>query len=275
MQVIFVTQSLMPERQEQLLQMLLDALRLGPDQLGQALQHFRGELTPALAKQVHEQYDAAFQRQDANAAIAAATLAGRIYNFIGQREEAFNSFVDYLNVLFKLAQSEQEYANVHGSLRQMLAGDPYGKGSPLTALRAAVLGADSAFFACEAAEAEANKKHWLQAALEDLEAGTKFLADPRSVPLIPAYASTTVAVYRRCVLERWSGEPWAASALAALTLVLDQTVPQKVIYPGNDSKTTNISEARAQMSTLYNHSVCTGDPPTGTPISGLFGRKSG
>jgi hypothetical protein len=263
----------MPERQELLLQALLDAFQLGQDKLGEALQQFRGELTPALAEQTSQRYVAALQQQDANGAIAAAILASRIYNFIGHREDAFNSFLDYLNVLYQLAQTEDAYANVHQVLHQMLERDPYGEGSPLTGLRAAVLGGDSAFFACEAATEDAHKQHWLQAALQDLQSAIPLLANPASSPLIPAFTSTTVAVYRRCVMQHWIGEPWAASGLAALTLALDQAVPQKVIYPGNDPKTAYISAARAEMSTLYSRSAYTGDPPSGTPISGLFGRK--
>lgn len=265
----------MPETSDQLLQTLLDAFRLGPDQLGNALERFRDELTPALAYQAQQRYRTAVQQHSAAGAMAASTVASRVFNFTGHREEAFNSFVDYLYVLFMLAQTMEEYAHVFNMLQEVLNGDPYGgSGSPLTALRAVLLKADSAFFACEASVVEAIKEFWLQAALETLAAGTPFLADQRSQQLIPGYASTAVAVYRRCVLQRWIGEPWAASGLAALTLALDRDFPRKVIYPGNDAKTENISEARAAMSTLYNRSAYIGDPPTGTPASGLFGRKT-
>ena len=257
------------------MELLYGAYRMGPDKLGETLAQLRGELTPDLAQQALRDYHAAVGRQDADGAIAAATIASRIFNFIGHREDAFNALVDYFYVLFMLAETEAAYADVYTALRQVLAGDPYGEGSPLTGLRALMLAADGGFFACEAAADEARKKHWLQAALESLEDGAKYLGGAGTAELIPSYASTAVAVYRRCVKNGWVGEAWAAARLAAVTQALDRAAPGKVSYPGDIAKTANIDEARAEMSGLYNRGAYAGERRSGESLSGLFGRKGG
>jgi hypothetical protein len=259
---------------DQLLELFYGAFPKGPDALGQALAQFRSELTADLAKMALDRYSAAVNRQDADGAIASATIASRIFNFIGRREDAFNALVDYFYVLYMLAQTEKAYADIHTALTSILAQKPYDNGAPETGLRALVLCADCGFFACEAAAADASKQHWLQAALQSLQEGSQYLTLSGAPVLIQGYASTTVAVYRRCLSAGWIGEPWAAPGLAAVTAALDRAVPAKVVYPGNDSKTANIDEGRAEMSAAFDHGVYRGEPSPAPNVSGLFGRKS-
>lgn len=261
---------------EPLLDLLYAAFPKGPDALGQALAQFRAELTPELGKMAHDRYLDAANRQDAGGAIASATIASRIYNFIGRREDAFNALVDYFYVLYLLAQTEKAYADIHTALTSVLAQKPYENGSPETAMRALILCADCGFFACEAAAEDAARQHWLGAALESLRNGSQYLAVREAPVLLQGYASTAVAVFRRCVSAGWTGEPWAAPGLAAVTAALDRNVPGKVIYPGNDSKTANIDKGRAEMSAAFNHGAYRGErsePAPAPKISGLFGRK--
>lgn len=258
---------------DQLLDLFYQTFPKGLDALGQALGQFRSELTADLAKMALDRYSAAVDRQDADGAIASATIASRIFNFIGRREDAFNALVDYFYVLFLLAQTEKAYADIHTALRQVLAQKPYDNGAPETGLRALMLCADCGFFACEAAAADADKQHWLQAALQSLQDASQYLALTRAPILIQGYASTAVAVYRRSLSRGWTGEPWAAPGLPAVTAALDRDVPGKVIYPGNDSKTANIDEGRAEMSAAYNHGVYRGDRSPAPNVLGLFGRK--
>jgi hypothetical protein len=261
-------------RNDQLLKLLYDAFPHGSEQLNQAMENIRGELTPELAAQASERYKAAIERQDAPGAFAASTIAFRILNLLGRREDAFNALVDRFYVRFMLAQTEKDYADIRTELREVLAGYSYGQGSPDTGLRARVLSADCAFFACESVAEDTAKKRWLQAALESLQDGVQFLTETRTSLLILQFSCTTVAVYQVCVSKGWVGEPWAASRLAALTAVMDRATPAKLIFPGDDAKTASIDAARAQMSYLYNSSY-TREETTGQKVSGLFGRKQG
>jgi hypothetical protein len=261
-------------RNDQVLELLYGAFEEGPDALGQALVQFRPDLTPELAEQASRQYCAAMRRQDPGQAIAASTIASRIFNFLGRREEAFNALVDNFSVFYMLAQTEKAYADINTALRQVLSSDRYGNGSSLTALRAWVLAADCAFFACEAATDETSKQYWLQTALDSLLHGATYLADENTSVLIPNYLSTTVAVYRRCLNSGWVGKAWAAAGLAHLTAALDLTVPCKVDYPGKDAKTANVDDARVEMSAIYNHGAYASDRTPGRELSALFRRKS-
>ena len=261
-------------RNDQLLELFYGAFRVGDDPLGQALAKYRGELRPVLARQASEGYLTAIQRQDLDGAFAAATIASRIYNFIALREEAFNALIDSFSVLYMRAETVEAYADINTAIRNILSGNPYGEGSPLTGLRALNLAADCGFFASEATTDPEVKKRWLQAALAALVDGTRYLA-PSTSDLIPGYTSTAVAVYRRCVGNGWVGEPWAAAPLAAVTAKLDSAVPGKVNYSGDDAKTLNIDAARAEMSGVFNHQVYSGgEKPAASHLSGLFGRKS-
>lgn len=267
--------NLFMSRNDQLLQVFYEAYRLGDDPLGMALAQYRTELNPELAKQASDGYIPAMQHQDLNTAMAAATIGSRIYNFIGLREEAFNAMIDSFSVLYMRAETVDAYADIYTAIRDVMAGNPYGEGSPLTGLRALNLAADCGFFASEATADPKVKKFWLQAALAALVDGTKYLG-ASTADLIPGYTSTAVAVYRRCVGNGWVGEPWAAAPLTAVTAKLDSAVPSKVNYSGDDAKTSNIDAARTEMSGVFNHSAYVGgETPAVSPLSGLFGHKTG
>jgi hypothetical protein len=259
----------------ELLEMFYGAFRMGDDQLGQALVQYRNELTPELAAKVSDEYMSAMQRRDLGGAFAAASIASRIYNFIGLREDAFNSLIDSFYVLYLRAETVKAYTDINIAIRNLLAGDPYGEGSPLTALRALNLAADCGFFACEAATDAEVKKQCLQAALAALVEGTKYVG-PSTSDLIPGYAGTAVAVYQRCVGNGWVGEPWAVTPLTAVAVKLDNAVPGKVTYTGDDAKASKIDAVRTEMSAVFNHQAYSGgEKPEASHMSGLFGRKSG
>ena len=114
---------------------------------------------------------------------------------------------------------------------------------------------------------------WLGAALESLDEAIPYLSGAE--PLHPQYASTAVAVYKRCVSKGWSGERWAAARLASVTQALDRAAPRKLQYPGEPAKDQTIDRARAEMSALYDRGAYAGEPLSGVQESGLFGRKRG
>jgi len=244
----------------------------GPDFLDQALNQLREELTFELADKASQNSVKAIQEGDANKALALSTISSRVFNLLGRREEAFTALTNFFNILFMLAQTEKAYADIYLPLTEILASNPYGQGEPSTGLRAWVLAADCAFFACEAAADDARKKHWLEAALTSLMEAARFLNASDAAAFHPQYASIAVAVYRRCLSKDWLGEPWAAANLAKVTRALDQAVPGKLSYtePGKDE---NIHEGRAVMSETFNNGAYGGGPPPGSPVLGLLGRK--
>src|SRR5437016_8975105 len=104
-----------------LLQLLYAKYKLGQDQLGQALAQSRPQLTPALAQQALRDCQAAIGSGNAGAALAASTVASRVYAFIGRREDACKALMDTFNIMFMLAQTEAAYADIHGAIRELLA----------------------------------------------------------------------------------------------------------------------------------------------------------
>lgn len=262
----------MSSGEQGLLPLLYSAYQAGPDSLQQTLVQFRDQLTPELGRGLLDDYAAAVERQDAGNAIAAATIASRAFNFMGRPEDAFNALMDVFEIHYMLAQTESAYANIETAIQQLLAGDPYGQGSPLTGLRARMLAADCSFFASEASADDQDKKTWLQTSLRWLADAIPFLVPDTTAALFSGYASTAVAVYRRLVSKQWSGEPWAAAGLAKITQALDRVAPGKLAY-SDPSKTANISAARAEMSALFNDGAYAGEPAPPSAVSGLFGPK--
>ncbi len=255
-----------------ILEHLISAYRLGPEGLHRAFEQHRQEPTPEVATKASKESISALERRDVDRALALNVVAMGIYDFLGRPEDAFAALLNYFNILFMVATTEKQYAGVHQQLVEQLAGKSFGQGEALAALRGWMLVGDCAFFACEAAADDAGKKRWLQAALEALIQGIRFLSGPAAKQLHPQYASIAVAVYRRCLSKRWLGEPWAGANLAKVTQALDQAAPGKLSYP-EPGKDDNIDEGRTALSHAFNRGAYGGGGPSGAPLSGLFGRK--
>src|SRR5215213_9539540 len=111
------------------------------------------EVTPELAEEVRNVFRQATSSGDGNLAFLAAGVAAQVYLTLGDRYNALLNQIDFQQLAFMGANTADEYADVRDGSSQLLAMASE-IGAQDLAFRAAVLAADSSFFAIGQAAGE-------------------------------------------------------------------------------------------------------------------------
>jgi len=208
------------------------------------------EVTPELAEEVRNVFRQATGSGDGNLAFLAAGVAAQVYLTLGDRYNALLNQIDFQQLAFMAANTLEEYSNVRegsAQLRTMASGT----GAQDLAFRAAVLAADSSFFAIDAAPAAERDSLIVQTLRDVLEACA--VADEsqsvwfeRLVSLLAASANAAMSVLMSDDEEREAKE-----LLKKLAAEADRLVPVEFAYAGDPEKTSNTAAVLATLSDEY------------------------
>ena len=233
-----------------LLETGLRQIPLGPRAVDAWLGENPEATTPDFIAEVKRFALEAMQRGAGDAAIAAYLLAGSVYLRNGDRRGMLSSQLNQAEVMFLAAQTTDAYADVF-ALARNTSGYARQARLPDVAWWAHGLAADSAFWGAEAATAEADRRSWLQQALEAL-VSAEDLPDPLAAGAsLLRLVSVLVAIYQRTVVQEWGpAEDEVDRTLRRLAALAERVIP--VDYRFEDAqKTEHTAHHLAALSQRY------------------------
>ena len=232
------------------LQLLLDALASGPEDLTAALEEHSGELTPELAAEARATFNRAIGEGNGDEALRAVMVESMINLALGRRDVALSNQIDFQQIRFMAAETRDEYESVRDQSLNLvpMAAET---GTPELAFRALVLAADSAFFASSTTAPPESDK-WLLSALGDLGDASEQAIPERDDVWFDRFVSLLGAAAGEAMSRYWGDdEPAVDERLARLAAAADRIVPADYEFPGEPEKSDRYAEVLAQLSSEH------------------------
>jgi len=235
-----------------LLKELLEVAARGPAALETALDADASRLTPQLGEEARQRFRQAIDAKDVGAALAAVIVASRIFHRLGDRPNELRNQLDFWQLQFMRAGRVEEYARVREASRH-LAELADKIPAPELAFEAAVLAADSAYFAGEAVGGP-DSVAWLITALDDLVVACGRVSGVEKdggvfLKFVSLLASTVDKAMGRVLLDE--DREKVDALLRKIAAVVDDIIPPDFRWPSDPTKTSAVAAALTRLADGY------------------------
>lgn len=227
-----------------------------PAKLSESLALHVNEITPELAIEARDVFDQALDASQTGLARAAIWVATMIHLQLGNRYEALKAMIDFHQHEFMAANTAEAYVAVSESCDSLIP-----KAKEITALdlvfRAALVAADSAFYAANSSSTEKERQPWLLNAVRQLVVAADNWQSSLGTNWLRKFATLLGATIDEVEQRLWSETEQEEIRVATrrLTAATEESLPAIFEFPGEPEKTATLARFLARLS--YQHGNAT------------------
>jgi len=230
-----------------LLETALGQVGKGPAALNAWLDQNAETSTPEFLQAVTDYTLEAMNHGAANAATAANLLAGSLYMRKGDRKGLLTSQLQQTEITFVTAETTDAYAEAHQQA-DSLADRALGMDMLDLGFWAIGLAADSAYFASDVAGSDAQRREWLNIAIDTLLRLEPLTPPPGGGGTWQRFVSTLVVIYQTMTQQKWT--PAEEAKLRRLAALAERLIPLHFAF-NDPAKTEHSTYHLTQLSKQF------------------------
>ena len=212
-------------------------------------------LTLDTLEKAKEIYKAALPSRNINLAAASASFASFIGLHMGRPRDSLNSYIDYNQVLFMIAESLNSYEQVRSSCLEII---PKAKSINDDSLvfRAAILASDCSFFILQLELDHQTEKEWRLNAVNDLALSAKYSEHYRNDMWFQRFISLLSAISQRLESRLYFDdvEEKSKEKFEEITGIIEKVIPVDFKFSsaiGDNAKSIYVAQTLGGLSYRY------------------------